>query len=389
MFDTLIDRRGSGCAKWDKMEDLFGVCPSDGLAMWVADMDFRPPSVVQEALRKTIEHGIYGYSGSDQSYREAICWWMKERHQWNIDPSWIFSTHGLVNGTGLCVDAFTEPGDSVVLFTPVYHAFFKVIKAAKRNIVQCPLSIENGKHTFDFARYDQMMTGSEKMVVLCSPHNPGGRVWTKSELKGVADFAKRHDLIVVSDEIHHDLVFPGHKHTVFSQVDPSADERTIIMSATTKTFNIAGSHTGNVIIKDEKLRHIFEDRMMALGNSPNSFGLLMSEAAYSPDGAAWVDDLMIYLDENRKVLDKAIAKIPGVHSMPLEGTYLSWVDFKDTGMSNAEIIKRVQEHAKIAPNHGETFGSGGESHMRFNIATQRSHVVEAARRLTEAFSDLQ
>ena len=389
MFDTPIDRRGTGCAKWDKMQELYGVCPSDGLAMWVADMDFRPPDVIQEVLQNKIDHGIYGYNGADGGYREAICWWMRERHQWSIEPEWIFSTHGLVNGTGMCVDTFTQAGDGIVLFTPVYHAFFKVISASKRKIVECPLALENGKYVFDFAHYDTLMTGNERMLILCSPHNPGGRVWSEKELHDVADFAKRHDLIIVSDEIHHDLIYPGHKHTIFSKVDPSVDERTIIMSATTKTFNIAGSHTGNVIIKDDKLRHTFAERMMALGMSPNGFGTLMSEAAYSPAGAQWVDELMRYLDGNRTIFDEALHSIPGLKSMPLEGTYLCWVDFSDTGMSKAELLNRVQSTAKIATNHGETFGKGGAHRLRFNIATQRNNVTEAASRLREAFADLQ
>ncbi|MDP2494634.1 MalY/PatB family protein [Shimia thalassica] len=388
-FDEVINRYGTHSVKWDMMEKLYGVPAEDGLAMWVADMDFRPPQCITDAVKGMTDHGIFGYYGDESGYRSAICWWMKERHNWDVDPSHIFTTHGLVNGTAMCVDAYTAPGDGVVLFTPVYHAFARVISAAGREVVECKLNNNDGRYEMDFAAYDEQMTGNEKMVILCSPHNPGGRVWSREELQGVADFAKRHDLVLVSDEIHHDLVFPGNTHIPMTLVDDSIMDRLVMMTATTKTFNIAGSHSGNVIIPDDALRAKFAGRMAALGLSPNSFGLFMAEAAYSPEGAAWVDDLVQYLDGNRKLLDASINAIPGLKSMNLEATYLSWVDFEDTGMPKAEFIDRVQKNARIAPNHGETFGTGGEMFLRFNIATPRSLVEQACERLTEAFSDLQ
>lgn len=387
-FDKIIDRRGTHSMKWDLMEPLYGVAPDDGLSMWVADMDFHPPACVQDAVKAMYDHGVYGYFGDESAYLNAICWWMKARHNWQIDPSWIFSTHGLVNGTGICVDAFTQPGDGIVLFTPVYHAFAKVIRAAGREVVECPLVIRDGRHEMDFDAYDAQMTGKERMLILCSPHNPGGRVWTKAELTGVAAFAKRHQLIIVSDEIHHDLTMPGHTHLPTASIEGITD-RLITMTASTKTFNIAGSHIGNVIIEDPDLRAQFARRMGGLGLSPNSFGLFMATAAYSQDGAVWVDALRGYLDENRKVFDAGVNAIPGVTSMALESTYLSWVDFTDTGMTPADVQARVQSTAKIAANHGNSFGKGGDDWLRFNIGTQRARVEEAVTRLQAAFSDLQ
>jgi cystathionine beta-lyase len=388
-FDRIIDRHNTHSMKWDMMEKIYGVPADDGIAMWVADMDFPPPQCVSDAVQGMVDHGIYGYYGDDRSYLEAIGWWMQERHGWTIRPEWVFTTHGLVNGTAMCVDSFTQPGDGVVLFTPVYHAFAKVINAAWRRVVECPLVNNAGRYEMDFAAYDAMMDGSETMVILCSPHNPGGRVWTREELQGVADFAKRHDLVLVSDEIHHDLVMPGQSHVPMSLVDDSIMDRLVMMTATTKTFNIAGSHSGNVIIPDEVLRAKFGARMAALGLSPNSFGLVMAEAAYSPDGAAWVDALVSYLDGNRKVFDAGVNRIPGLASMPLEATYLAWVDFSGTGMERTEFTRRVQEDARIAVNHGPTFGAGGETFLRFNIATPRARVEEAVERLQKAFADLQ
>ena len=388
-FDEVIDRRGTHSSKWDTMEELYGVSPDSGLSMWVADMDFRAPKIIQEKLRGINSHGIYGYYGDHKEYNNSIKWWMKNRHNWEIDTSWIFTTHGLVNGTGLCIDAFTKPGDGVILFTPVYYQFSNLVEAARRKVVECPLKLIDNHYHFDFVAYERNLSGDEKMVILCSPHNPGGRVWTKNELQEVAKFAKKHDLVLVSDEIHHDLVYPNKSHTVMPIADPSVCDRLVMMTATTKTFNIAGAHSGNVIISNPNLRQKFSQRIKALGISPNSFGLFMATAAYSPEGAQWLDELLHYIDGNRVIFDREINKIPGLSSMPLEGTYLAWVDFSGTGMEEEEFIYRVQEKAKIAVNHGSTFGTGGEKFLRFNLATPRTLVVEATKRLKDAFSDLQ
>jgi cystathionine beta-lyase len=387
-FDTPIDRRGSHCVKWDMMEAYCGVSPRDGIAMWVADMEFRPPAVVQEALERMLAHGVYGYFGDDRAYLDAIRWWMETRHGWIVDPAHVFTTHGLVNGTALCIDAFTRPGDGVVLFTPVYHAFARVIRAAGRTVVECPLRNDGGRYEMDFAAWDAMMTGNERMVILCSPHNPGGRVWTRAELAGVAAFARRHELILVSDEIHHDLTMPGHSHLPMARIE-GVEDRLVMMTATTKTFNIAGAHIGNVIIADPDLRAAFAGRMAALGISPNSFGMHMATAAYSPAGAAWLDALRLYLDGNRRLLDAGLQAIPGVRSMPLEATYLAWVDFSGTGMTPAEIARRIGKEARIAVNHGDSFGRGGEGFMRLNFAMPRALLAEAVARLQAAFGDLQ
>ena len=388
-FDEVIDRRGTHSSKWDTMEELYGVSPDNGLSMWVADMDFRAPKIIQEKLHGINSHGIYGYYGDYKEYNNSIKWWMKNRHNWEIDTSWIFTTHGLVNGTGLCIDAFTKPGDGIILFTPVYYQFSNLVEAARRKVVECPLKLIDNHYHFDFVEYERNLSGDEKMVILCSPHNPGGRVWTKNELQEVAKFAKKHNLVLVSDEIHHDLVYPNKNHTVMPIADPSVCDRLVMMTATTKTFNIAGAHSGNVIISNPNLRQKFSQRIKALGISPNSFGLFMATAAYSPEGAEWLDELLHYIDGNRVIFDKEVNKIPGLSSMPLEGTYLAWVDFSGTGMEEEEFIYRVQEKAKIAVNHGSTFGTGGEKFLRFNLATPRTLVVEATKRLKDAFSDLQ
>ena len=387
-FDEKIDRHNTHSMKWDMMEKLYGVPAADGISMWVADMDFRAAPPIRAELERMAEHGVFGYYGDDASYRAAIVWWMQNRHGWDVDPASIFTTHGLVNGTALCVDTYTAPGDGVVLFTPVYHAFARVIRAAGREVVECELINNAGRYELDFERWDAQMSGREKLLVLSSPHNPGGRVWTREELEGIRDFCIRHDLILVSDEIHHDLVFPGTTHIPFALIE-GVEDRLVMMTSTTKTFNIAGVHAGNVTIPDPGLRKAFADRMAALGISGNSFGFHLAEAAYSPEGANWVDELVCYLDGNRRFFDDAVSGIPGLASMPLESTYLAWVDFSGTGMAMEEFTRRVEQGARLAVNRGPTFGKGGENFLRFNLATPRSLVEEATTRLAEAFSDLQ
>ncbi|WP_121065604.1 MalY/PatB family protein [Chachezhania antarctica] len=387
-FDELFDRRGTYSSKWDRMETFCGVSPDDGLPMWVADTDFRPPKVVRDRLEEMAREGQFGYSCIDDDYKAAICWWMEHRHGWTVDPEWIFTTTGIVNAVGLCMDAFTKPGDGIVTFNPVYHAFAKVIGNAKRRVVECPLVNDNGRYTMDFDAYDAILDGSETMLILCSPHNPGGRVWTREELESVVAFAKKHDLLIVSDEIHHDLVFPGQKHVPMALIE-EAQDRLVMLSAPSKTFNLAGLHTGNTIIPDPALRERFAERMGAIYIAGNSAGQMAAMTAYSPEGAAWVDAQMAYLDTNRKIFDAGVNAIPGVASMALEGTYLAWVDFTGTGMTQEEVLARVQEDAKIAVNQGPAFGLGGEKFLRFNLGTQKARVEEAVTRLQRAFADLQ
>jgi len=389
-FDEIINRVGTDCSKWDDMEQGFGVSASDGIAMWVADMDFRPPTSVQRAVEAIAAHGVYGYPSDTRAYGDAIRWWLKTRHGLEIEANWILTTQGLVNATGLCIDALTEPGDGIVLMTPVYHAFARVARASGREVVELPLAMHDGQYRMDWDNWRPLMTGREKMLILCSPHNPGGRVWSAEELREVAAFCEAHDLILISDEVHSDLVMPGApRHLVTAKVVPELAPRLVTLNAATKTFNIAGAHIGNMIIADEALRDRIRQRLLALGVKPDMFGPQMVTAAYSPEGAEWVDALVEYLDGNRRIFDEGVNAIPGLRSMPLQATYLAWVDFSGTGMTAAEFTARVEQGARIAANHGPTFGTGGESFLRFNLATPRGRVVEAVARLKKAFADLQ
>ena len=314
---------------------------------------------------------------------------MQSRHGWTIDPDHVLSTNGMVNAIGLAIDAFSAPGEGVVVFTPVYHAFKRVIDAAERELIDCPLRVENGRHAMDFDAYDAILPAHARIVILCSPHNPGGQVWRPDELRALADFARRHDLIVLSDEIHHDLLYPGQTHTPMAVAAPDIADRLVMMTATTKTFNIAGAHISQVTIADDALRARFAARKKALATSPGALGLVLAEAAYSQEGAVWLDALMRYLDGNRCMFDEGVNAIPGVRSMALESTYLAWVDFTDTGMDRAEMTRRIRQGARIAASPGESFGPRSGTWARFNIGMPRAQIAQAVERLQAAFADLQ
>lgn len=387
-FDKVIERRNTHSVKWDSLGSIFGVTDADAIPMWVADMDFEAPEAVNQALRASASHGVHGYYGEDAPYRAAIVNWMSHRYGWALKPEHIMTTAGLVNGTALVAQAFTEPGDGVILFTPVYHAFFKVLRAGKRDIIESEMRLEDGRYHMDLDALEAQLKGHEKMVILCSPHNPGGRIWSPEELRALGDFCERHDLLLCSDEIHMDLTYPGETHVPAAVALPDLAHRLIMMTAATKTFNIAGAHTGNVIIADDGLRARFTETLMATGTSPNRFGLLTVTAAYE-HGAGWLAALMAYLDENRRIFDARINALPGLASMPLQATYLGWVNFEGTGMERAEFTDRIQKTARVVPNHGPTFGKGGESFLRLNFACRRAVLEEALGRIEEAFADLQ
>jgi cystathionine beta-lyase len=312
---------------------------------------------------------------------------MARCHGWEVDPAAIETTHGVVAGMALCLQAFSEPGDGVILFSPVYHAFYRVLRAAGRRVVESPLVERAGRYHMDLGALESAFQGDERILLLCSPHNPGGTVWTRDELRALADFCRANDLLLIADEIHHDLIMPGRSHIPVPLAAPEILDRLVMLTASTKTFNIAGALTGNVTIAEPELRRRFALAHRAAGNDRNRFGMVMATAAYA-DGGAWLDALRIYLAENARLFDDGVNAIPGLRSMPLEATYLAWVDFTGTGMEPAEFTARVERDARIAASHGPTFGAGGESFLRFNIGTQRARVAEAVRRLQTAFADL-
>jgi len=388
-FNDPIDRRNTNSNKWDRMEELYGVSPTDGLAMWTADSDYPTAPCVREALQRAVDHGVFGYGWQNPDYLNAVQWWMKTRHSWDIDTDWILTTQGLGHAIAMALDVWTDSGDAVAIFPPVYHEFSNKIRKAGREVTECPLVLDDNRYVLDLVDAKTRLTGREKMLIWCSPQNPSGRVWTVDELRAVSDFARENGMLLLSDEIHHDLVYAPNAFVPMHVALPQDADNTVYLTAASKTFNIAGQRTGNMIIPDDTLRAQMRDRLNRFDYGPSDLGVRMITAAYSAEGADWADAQMDHLAGNRDLMHQGLNSIPGVKCMDLQSTYLAWVDFAGTGMSHEDIQKRFRTDARIAASDGPTFGTGGETFMRINFATQRHHVVEAVQRLQAAFSDLQ
>lgn len=387
-FDKTEEFNDIASRKWDMLEPAFGISGDDGLAMWIADMDFQVADPIREAVTQAAESGLYTYYARQSIPTTALARWLQDRHGWKIEENWVINLFGIIPGLAFAIQEFTKPGDGIIAFTPVYAGILGAIQRNDRRLIEAEMPIRDGRYVMDLDAVQANLIGDEKMVVLCSPHNPVGRVWSVDELCEIADFCIRNDLFLVSDEVHQDLVFSGTKHTPMAVAAPDITDRLITLTAPSKSFNVAGMTTAFAIIEDDEIRERFTNRRNAVGDDVSRFGVVVAEAAYT-NGAAWLEDVVKYIDQNKQIFCEGLNKIPGVNAMDVESTYLMWVDFGGTGMSRKEFTDRVQSTAKIATNHGNSFGKGGENFLRFNIATRREIVEEAVQRITEAFADLQ
>ncbi len=387
-FDTQIPLRDTNSTKWDNMESRLGLTGPDVIPMWVADMDFKTAPSVLAALQAEVDKGVPGYFGQSETVDNAVAGWWSRRFGWDVDPSWMTYTSGVVAGVGATVEAFSEKGDRVIVFSPVYHAFYRRVRDLEREILESELRVVDGRHEMDLEALEAALTGREKILILCSPHNPGGRLWSKAELQSVASFCKTHDLILLSDEIHMDLTFPGSTHLPTAIAAPECLDRLVVVSSASKTFNTGGAETGYAIVPDAHLRRRYRAGAAAAGGSPNRFGLQMIRGAYD-GGEAWLEAVRTYLAENFRIWRARIDAIPGLAVMDMSATYLTWVDFRGTGMDGTEIKKRLHDDARIGMSPGPQFGTGGEGWHRFNIAMPRPLMMEAIERIEAAFSDLQ
>jgi cystathionine beta-lyase len=388
-FDRVIERRGTHASKWDVTERVSGVAASDMIPMWVADMDFAAPAGVTDALAAEVKRATHGYYADTGSWAAALTDWMARRHGLRVDPGWVSPTPGIVSGLGLILQAVSAPGDEVVVFPPAYHAFRKIILANERRILDAQLVEIDGRYRMDLDALRAKLTPRTKAVFFCSPHNPGGMVWSVDEIRALAALCAEHDLTLVSDEIHCDLVLNGAKHTPTIAAAPVIADRLITCFAATKTFNLAGAHVGACVTSDPALKRRLDARIAASGlGSYNRFGMIATEAAWRT-GEAWLDALLPYLSEARDFFDAGIeAAAPGARSMRLDATYLAWVDFSRTGLPPEEVAARVKMRARIFASPGQQFGPGGETWLRFNFATPRPILAEALARLDDAFQDL-
>jgi len=387
-FDDFRDHTGTHASQWDGMLAFSGVAPGDGIPMWVADMDFDAAPAILAALQAEATRGYCGYFGNPAPVSQAVCDWLASRHGWHVQPDWIRYSHGVVAGLGLVLEAFSDPGESVILFSPVYHAFYAKARAMGRQIVESELVLRDGRYDMDLDALAKRLTGQERIVILCSPHNPGGRMWTAQELSDLAAFCATHDLILLSDEIHMDLVFPGSRHIPTAVAAPDAIDRLVMVSSPSKGFNIAGAETAFLIIPDATLRDRMAPVQAAWAGTPNRYGMIMMKAAFT-GAAEWSEQVRTYLAGNFAVWQDRIGALPGVRVMDMQSTYLAWVDFSGTGMTGEETGRRIREGARIAMSPGAQFGTGGADFHRFNLALPRPRLIEAIERMEQAFSDLQ
>jgi len=382
-FDTVIDRRGTCSVKWDMAEQTFKV--KDILPMWVADMDFCSPEPVIEALTKVAERGIFGYTGAPDSYYDAVMAWMKRRHGWSIEREWFVLAPGVVPALRLLVKTFTQPGDQVVVQTPVYYPFFDAIRDNGCEILDNPLRLAGNQYVMDLADLEKKIGPRTKMIILCSPHNPIGRVWTAQELKELGELCVKHDILIVSDEIHGDLIQRGFEHIPLPKVSPEFVQKFVVCTAASKTFNLPGLKTSNIIIADKGKRDRFCAVMRHCGmGAPNMFGLAATEAAYR-HGEPWLEELLDYLQDNvRLIMQFAAERIPGLKVIQPQGTYLVWLDFRECGIDPARLAVFVREDAKVGLEAGKMFGCREDGFERMNIACPRSLLEEGLTRLEKA-----
>jgi cystathionine beta-lyase len=386
-FDEIIERTGTDSVKWDTRgaNDI----PKDVLSLWVADMDFKAPQAVLDALIKRIEHGIFGYSVVSDSYRDAIVQWMKQRHFWHIQPNWIVPLPGVVTALHVAVNTFTEEGDAVLIQKPVYYPFDDAIEKNNRVKIENTMLFNGEKYHIDFIDFEKKITDHKvKLFILCNPYNPIGKVFTKDELLQIGNICKKHKVIVVSDEIHQDFVFKNHKHIPFYEVDPSFKEFSIICSAPSKTFNLAGLQTSNIIMANETLRERFETTASKCGiHAPNPLGLLACQTAYN-ECADWCDAMLTYVYENYQFMDTFFkTRMPQIKLIEPEGLYLAWVDFTALGMNHKELEEFMLHKAKLWLDEGYIFGMQGAGYERFNVATPRAILKEALERLEMAMKE--
>lgn len=387
-FDRLIDRYHTESEKYDTV--LQRGLPEDVLPMWVADMDFMAPPCVREALQKRVEHGIFGYSTPADSYYEVVGGWFRDRFGWETRPEWLVRTPGVVFALATAVRAFTQPGDSILIQPPVYYPFYNVIRTNGRKLVENPLRYEDGRYTMDLAGFEeQILAHDVKVFVLCSPHNPICRVWTAEELRAVGEICRKHGVIVIADEIHCDFTAPGYTHTVFPLACPEMAERTMVCTAPSKSFNLAGLQCSNIWLPGKELRAAFEGEMDRVGyDNTNTMGLIACQAAYA-GGGDWLEACKEYIQGNlgyvRAFLDE---RLPEIRLVAPEGTYFAWLDCSGLGLTEEELNHLMVHKAKLWLDEGGIFGKCAAQFQRIVMACPRATVERAMKQLEQAVRSL-
>jgi len=386
-FDEIIERNGTNSLKYDGKKRYFGT--DDVLPMWVADMDFRSPDFIVNALEKRLSHGILGYNIKPEGFYTSVINWLKRRFDWEVQQDWISFTPGVVSALNFGVLSLTEPGQKVIIQTPVYAPFFKVVKNHNRQLIVNELKLQHGRYVMDLNHLESQIDEDTKAIILCSPANPAGRVWTKEELLALGNICLKNNLIIISDEIHSDLILKGHKHIPLASLSKELADITVTCMAPSKTFNIAGLASSVIITSNPELKQRFDMLPNSLDlNNGNLFGIEALQAAYT-HGDEWLKQMLAYLDGNMDFLENYINQhLPKIKIVRPEGTYLVWLDCREMGMQPLELRRFFIEEAKVGLNSGTDFGPGGEGFMRMNVGCPREIIVEGLRRIQRAMEKL-
>jgi len=386
-FDKIILRENTSCVKYDLRKEFFGT--ASVVPLWVADMDFETPDFIRDAVIKRASHPVYGYTFRSDSFQRSIINWMGKRHNWEIKKEWVAFSPGVVPALNMAVMAFTSPGDKVIVQPPVYFPFFTAVKNHGRQLVYNQLTEKDGRYEMDFDDLEQKIDEKTKLLLLCHPHNPVGRLWSRTELETLVEICTRKNILIVSDEIHSDLMLKGNVHVPLASLSQQAADISLTCIAPSKTFNLAGLATSALIIPNEAHRKVYEkildDLHVGMGNL---FGITSLEAAYD-GGEEWLGQLLAYLDQNLELLNNFIfSRIPGIKVVPAEATYLIWLDFRGLGLKGKELKEFVIQKAGIGLNDGPSFGPGGDGFQRINIALPRKILTEALEKLERAVKEL-
>ena len=386
-FNAPIDRRGTHCVKFDALKDMYG--RDDLLSLWVADMDFATPDFIIDALKKRLDHPVLGYPVQYDGYWQSVVNWIYNHHGWQVQREWMRYIPGIVKGIGMVVNVFTKPGDKIIIQPPVYHPFRLVPEHNGRDIVMNPLRREGDSYTMDFEQLEQVIDDKCRILILANPHNPIGITWDKATLARLADIAVKHNLIVISDEIHCDMALYGNKHIPFASVSENAARCSITFGAPSKTFNIAGIVSSYAIVPDEALRENFFAWLTANEmDMATIFAMVATEAAFS-EGEEWRQQMLSHIESNIDFVDEYLkANIPEVRAIKPQASYLVWLDFSALGLEHEKLIDMLVNDAHLAMNDGAMFGIGGEQHTRLNVGTQRAVLEQAMSQLKEAIDKL-
>ena len=386
-FNTPIDRRGTHCVKFDALKEMYG--REDLLSLWVADMDFATPDFIIDALKRRLDHPVLGYPVQYDGYWQSVVNWIRSHHGWQVEREWMRYIPGIVKGIGMVVNVFSQPGDKIIIQPPVYHPFRLVPEHNDREIVMNPLRWVGDTYEMDFEQLEQVIDDKCKILILANPHNPVGITWSRDTLVRLADIAVKHNLIVISDEIHCDMALYGNKHIPFASVSENAARCSITFGAPSKTFNIAGIVSSYAIVPDEVLREKFFAWLTANEmDMATIFAMVATEAAFT-EGEEWRQQMLAHIESNIDFVDEYLkANIPEVHAIKPQASYLVWLDFSALGLPHDKLIDMLVNDARLAMNDGAMFGIGGEQHTRLNVGTQRAVLEQAMKQLKEAIDKL-